>query len=440
METKTTGCVQETVTLTHTRGGNGVCDLLDTRALWAAVAPLVTRSGASAGFLHLCVAATRGVALSLNENCDPTVRSDLAHALEHLLPDSEDDDKDKNKEDDAAVLARAALVGPAIALPFERRGGVLTGTWQGVYLCDLRARAQRTPTVAAVATVVPAASAPARFNIAPPGRGCHVIASQLARATATATATATALTAVLVRHTSAALALGSDAGKAAREAVEALLSAAVPERWNREFFCHTYEGPDDMPAHAKSTIVGASLVLPAPTAAAAASCGVPLLCEHRDAGGWGGGGRTCVVVTSAPCAVQHIIAIPCSGNGDRDGAEGICAVGDRIREAVLEGRKKDEEEEGELPALVNVVCSGGAGTVALVVAPRGEGVRAALAQVRAALVRPAVTGAEAAAAAATVLGRAVTLPWPVSASTHDVYAVCTAEGAFPGCKLVVTAL
>ena len=75
--------MQGTVELGHP-GRAGVCALLDARAVWAACAALVARSGAAAGFVHLCVAGARGVALSLNENCDATVRSDLQHALEHL--------------------------------------------------------------------------------------------------------------------------------------------------------------------------------------------------------------------------------------------------------------------------------------------------------------------------------------------------------------------
>lgn len=421
-------CVQGTVELVHT-SREGVCDLLDARAVWTAAAGLVARSGAAAGFLHLCVADARGVALSLNENCDATVRSDLTHALEHIVPSNGDD-----SDSEAAVAdARAALVGPAVALPFERRGGVLTGTWQGVYLCDFRARAQRTAAVAAVATVVPAPAAPARVHFDPPGRGCHVLPiPALAPSTEPSTAAASesgavALAAVLVRHTSAAVALGAGgAGDArARDAVEKALSALVPERWNCEFFRHTYEGPDDMPAHVKSTVVGASLVLPAPLARAA---GGPLLCEHRNCGGWGGGGRTCVVAASAPTAVQRTVAL--EGSGDGRGAR-VVAVSDAVRGALAAA--------GGARVLVSVVCAGGDGAVALAVVPRGAAAGAVLARLRAALVLRAA-GDMAAAAAATVLGRAVTLPVAALAATHDVCAVHMADGPVPACKLIVTAL
>jgi len=42
---------------------------------------------------------------------------------------------------------------------------------------------------------------------------------------------------------------------AAGQRLEAALNAAVPESWNDEFFKHTYEGPDDMPGHVKSSLM-----------------------------------------------------------------------------------------------------------------------------------------------------------------------------------------
>jgi thiamine phosphate synthase YjbQ (UPF0047 family) len=36
----------------------------------------------------------------------------------------------------------------------------------------------------------------------------------------------------------------------------------VPEKWNDDFFVHTYEGPDDMPGHVKSSLFGVSVMVP----------------------------------------------------------------------------------------------------------------------------------------------------------------------------------
>lgn len=40
------------------------------------------------------------------------------------------------------------------------------------------------------------------------------------------------------------------------------LNTIVPERWNSEFFQHTYEGDDDMPGHVKSSLVGVTVSVP----------------------------------------------------------------------------------------------------------------------------------------------------------------------------------
>lgn len=44
--------------------------------------------------------------------------------------------------------------------------------------------------------------------------------------------------------------------------LESALNTVVPEAWNDQFFEHTYEGPDDMPGHAKSALFGAGATVP----------------------------------------------------------------------------------------------------------------------------------------------------------------------------------
>ena len=65
---------------------------------------------------------------------------------------------------------------------------------------------------------------------------------------------------LLIRHTSAALALNENADPDVRHDLSAIFDRLVPE--NAPFYLHTDEGPDDMPAHAKAVIVGASLTVP----------------------------------------------------------------------------------------------------------------------------------------------------------------------------------
>ena len=72
-----------------------------------------------------------------------------------------------------------------------------------------------------------------------------------------------ALVNLLVRHTSASLTVNENADPSVRVDMEGALNRIVPESWNDAMFKHVDEGPDDMPAHVKSTLFGASVTVPA---------------------------------------------------------------------------------------------------------------------------------------------------------------------------------
>ncbi len=89
---------------------------------------------------------------------------------------------------------------------------------------------------------------------------------------------------LLIKHTSAALALNENADPDVRRDLNAIFDRLVPE--NAPFYLHTDEGPDDMPSHAKSVIVGSSL--PLPVTGGRLNLGTwqgIYLCEFRDYGG-----------------------------------------------------------------------------------------------------------------------------------------------------------
>jgi secondary thiamine-phosphate synthase enzyme len=65
---------------------------------------------------------------------------------------------------------------------------------------------------------------------------------------------------ILLQHTSAAITLNENADPSVRDDFESFISRMVPE--NQPYFRHTLEGADDMPAHIKSSIFGASLTIP----------------------------------------------------------------------------------------------------------------------------------------------------------------------------------
>jgi secondary thiamine-phosphate synthase enzyme len=102
---------------------------------------------------------------------------------------------------------------------------------------------------------------------------------------------------LLIRHTSASLALNENASPDVRRDFETWFDRAVPE--GASFWTHTLEGPDDMPAHVKAALLGPSLTLPVAQGRLALGTWQGIyLCEHRDHAGprtvvataWGEGG------------------------------------------------------------------------------------------------------------------------------------------------------
>lgn len=70
----------------------------------------------------------------------------------------------------------------------------------------------------------------------------------------------TGLMHVFIKHTSAGLTINENADPTVREDFESSFNHIVKE--NEPFYKHTFEGPDDMPAHIKSTMVGSSVSIP----------------------------------------------------------------------------------------------------------------------------------------------------------------------------------
>jgi len=65
---------------------------------------------------------------------------------------------------------------------------------------------------------------------------------------------------IFLKHTSASLALGENYEKEVRDDLESFFNDVVDE--DKPYYTHTYEGKDDMPAHIKSVIIGASVNIP----------------------------------------------------------------------------------------------------------------------------------------------------------------------------------
>lgn len=89
---------------------------------------------------------------------------------------------------------------------------------------------------------------------------------------------------VFIRHTSASLTINENADPTVRKDFEMYFSKAVPE--NDPAYLHDDEGPDDMPAHLKASMLGSSVMIPIVQGRLGLGTwqGV-YLCEHRNHGG-----------------------------------------------------------------------------------------------------------------------------------------------------------
>lgn len=65
---------------------------------------------------------------------------------------------------------------------------------------------------------------------------------------------------VFIKHTSASLTINENADPTVRVDFESHMNTMVPE--DAPYYIHTYEGPDDMPAHIKASLMGASVQIP----------------------------------------------------------------------------------------------------------------------------------------------------------------------------------
>ncbi len=120
------------------------------------------------------------------------------------------------------------------------------------------------------------------FALAPRRRGIHLVTGDILRQLPALPRKG--LLNLLVKHTSAALALNENADPDVRHDLNEIFNRLVPE--NAPYYLHTLEGDDDMPAHAKSVIVGVSLTIPITDGRLNLGTWQGIyLCEFRDYGG-----------------------------------------------------------------------------------------------------------------------------------------------------------
>lgn len=99
----------------------------------------VRESGVEDGICVVhCPHTTAG--LTVNENADPDVASDLLYALDKTFPDRPEF---RHMEGNTTAHLKASCMGNSVTLPVER-GRLVLGTWQGIYFCEFDGPRSRT--------------------------------------------------------------------------------------------------------------------------------------------------------------------------------------------------------------------------------------------------------------------------------------------------------
>lgn len=76
-------------------------------------------------------------ALTLNENCDPTVRQDMTALFDRVVPEGDFYIHDDEGPDDMPGHVKSTLSGVSLTIPITN-GRLALGTWQGIYLLEFR--------------------------------------------------------------------------------------------------------------------------------------------------------------------------------------------------------------------------------------------------------------------------------------------------------------
>lgn len=120
-------------------------------------------------------------------------------------------------------------------------------------------------------------------RLAPRPRGFHLITAEIERALPELAAIRVGMLHVFLQHTSASLSINENADPDVPVDLARAFEALAPEDFP---YRHTCEGPDDMPAHVKASLLGNSLSVPVTDGRLCLGTWQGLyLCEHRNQGG-----------------------------------------------------------------------------------------------------------------------------------------------------------
>lgn len=104
----------------------------------------------SVGLVNLFIRHT-SAALTINENADPDVRTDMKSIFDRLVREREPYYQHTFEgDDDMPAHAKASIIGPSLTIPISA-GRPALGTWQGIYLCEFRSHGGSRRIIATVA-------------------------------------------------------------------------------------------------------------------------------------------------------------------------------------------------------------------------------------------------------------------------------------------------
>ncbi len=123
-----------------------------------------------------------------------------------------------------------------------------------------------------------------QFSLAAKPRGFHLITREVVDRLPEIQQLRIGLLHLFIQHTSASLTINENADPDVRTDMETIFNHVAPEKGLA--LVHTIEGPDDMPAHAKSSMLGAATSIPITDGQLALGTWQGIyLCEHRNQGG-----------------------------------------------------------------------------------------------------------------------------------------------------------
>lgn len=122
------------------------------------------------------------------------------------------------------------------------------------------------------------------FSLPPRRRGFHLVTSEIVARLPEIKSIRSGILHLFIKHTSASLSLNENADPTVRADMERHFNVMVPE--NAPYYEHDAEGPDDMPAHLKTSLLGAALTIPLTDGRPNLGTWQGIyLCEHRNNGG-----------------------------------------------------------------------------------------------------------------------------------------------------------